>query len=345
MLDRLRTDFQLSVMTMLGACALLGITPFAVYRFLTAEYIVGVTDLCILFAIIANVGYAWITGDTRRSGLVLAVLINLGGIAVSLLLGDRGLFWLFPCFVTTFFLTTALRAVLINILPLLVLTINGTAFYSIQEMWSFIATSLVVSACAYVFARRNQSQRTILERLATHDPLTNAGNRRAMEEELMSAIATRQRSGLGYALIIFDLDHFKSINDRFGHGIGDRVLADCAELIRRHTRVVDALFRFGGEEFVLLMPGLGPEDVHAVAEKLRIRLAQELQTPGGPGVTASFGAAVLHDDETLEQWLQRADQALYRAKSEGRDRVVVAEPRARQQATEPDVAGVSSMLP
>lgn len=341
MLDRLRTDFQLSVMTMLGACAMLGITPFAVYRFLTQEYKVGVTDLCILLAVISTVGYAWLSGDTRRSGFALAILINIGGTAVSLLLGDRGLFWLFPCFVTTFFLTTALRAILINILPLLALVFTGTAFYSIQEQWSFVATSLVVSACAYLFALRNQSQRNILERLATHDPLTNAGNRRAMEEELMSAIATRQRNGLGYALIIFDLDHFKTVNDRFGHGVGDQVLASCAEVIRRHTRVVDALFRFGGEEFVLLMPGLGLDDVDAVAEKLRHKLSQELRTPAGPGaVTASFGAAVLHDNETLDQWLRRADQALYRAKAEGRNRVVVAGARVST-----GLAEASSMLP
>ena len=327
MLDRLRTDFQLSIMTLLGACALFGITPFAVYRFYSGEYRVGFTDVAILLSIVGTVSYAWMTGDTRRSGFCLAVLTCAGGSAVAILLGDRGLFWLFPAFVSTFFLTSARMAFLVNTLTLSFVAFQGAAFSSQQQMWSFIATSLVVSACAYVFARRNRSQRQVLERLATHDPLTNAGNRRALEEEMLAAIASKDRNSMGYALIIFDLDHFKQVNDRFGHGVGDRVLADCAELVRQHTRVVDGLFRFGGEEFVLLMPGLSMGDVFAVAEKLRQKLSRELVTPAGPGITASFGAAVLEPGESADDWLQRADNALYRAKTEGRDRTIVADPR------------------
>ncbi len=323
MLGRLKTDFQLSIMTLLGACALFGITPFAVYRFLTGEYLVGITDVAILASIVGTVCYAWVTGDTRRSGAILATLTCSGGIAVALLLGDRGLFWLYPAFLTTFFLTSAWFAVFINSACLVVLTVAGGAFESEQQLLSFVATSLVVSACAYIFARRNRTQRQILQRLATHDPLTNAGNRRAMEEELMAAIATKDRSGTQFALIIFDLDHFKRVNDRFGHNTGDSVLAQCADLVRRHTRAVDGLFRFGGEEFVILMPELGKADVFGVAEKLRGILARELVTPEGPCMTASFGAAVLEVRESMEQWLQRADMALYEAKSAGRDRVVV----------------------
>jgi len=323
MLGRLKTDFQLSIMTLLGASALFGISPFAVYRFLSGEYLVGVTDVAILASIVGTVCYAWLTGDTRRSGALLSTLTCAGGIAVALLLGDRGLFWLYPAFLTTFFLTTAWFAVTINSASLVVLCIEGGAFQTQQELLSFVATSLVVSACAYIFARRNRSQRQILQRLATHDPLTNAGNRRAMEEELMAAIATKDRSGTQFGLIIFDLDHFKRVNDRFGHNTGDSVLAQCADLVRSHTRVVDRLFRFGGEEFVVLMPELGKADVFGVAEKLRRILARELVTPEGPCITASFGAAVLEPRESMDQWLHRADMALYEAKSSGRNRVVV----------------------
>jgi len=127
---------------------------------------------------------------------------------------------------------------------------------------------------------------------------------------------------LGYGLVMLDLDHFKRVNDQHGHDAGDRVLIAFADLIHRSTRKVDRLFRFGGEEFVLLLPGTDVVGLERAIANLQSRIAEELRGPAGP-VTASLGAGVLRPDEDWTSWLARADVALFRAKADGRNRAVV----------------------
>jgi len=121
-----------------------------------------------------------------------------------------------------------------------------------------------------------------------------------------------------------DLDHFKQINDRFGHHVGDQVLVAFVELITRCCRKEDRLFRFGGEEFLLLLPNTEAEGLRTAAQNLLSKVANDLHGPGG-AVTVSIGGAILHSGEHWESWLQRADECLYRAKSEGRNRAVIAD--------------------
>ncbi|WP_166268802.1 GGDEF domain-containing protein [Marinobacter caseinilyticus] len=323
MFYRLRNNFRLSIITMLGVSAILGITPFAVYRFAEGNTLAGVVDSIIMLSISAFMVYAWVTGDTRRSGFCMALIACSGGAAVAFVLDTIGLFWLYPCFVTSFFLTSPRVAVFINFGTLLVLMYFGIGFESAEYMLSFATTAVVVSACAYIFALRNETQRRRLEQLATLDPLTGVKNRRAMEEELKAAAATYNRNGLSYALAILDLDHFKRINDEFGHAVGDEVLIDCVNLIAHNTRQADQLFRFGGEEFVLLLPGVDDEGMRSVMDNLHATLRRSLKSPAGP-VTASYGLALLRPGENADRWLERADEALYLAKDSGRDQIKVA---------------------
>lgn len=136
------------------------------------------------------------------------------------------------------------------------------------------------------------------------------------------------------ALIHFDLDRFKSVNDRHGHGVGDRVLEQAAGIIGAGLREGDPLARFGGKEFVALLPGADAEPAVRIAERIREQLsAARLQAP----VTLSAGVAVAGPEETLDGLTARADAALLRAKQAGRNRVVLAgladEPSARRAAT------------
>lgn len=322
MLHRLRADFHLSVITLLGASAVFGIVPFAVYRFLTRDYVAGVVDIFILLGIIVPVVYAWRTGDTRRTGIVLALISCGGGFTVATLLGDVGIFWLYPPFITCFFLVKPLEAVLINGLTMSALAIHNVAFDSTPQMFSFLTTSLVVSACAYIFANRHEFQRRQLEKLAELDPLTGVKNRRAMEQELQHAATVASENGMSYGLVMLDLDHFKQINDTHGHHVGDQVLVQLTSLISEGKRRSDHLYRFGGEEFVLLLPGVDIVGIRSVVNNLHQRILTHLKGPGGT-VTASLGAALLKPGECWRTWLERADQALYRAKAEGRNRVVI----------------------
>lgn len=154
--------------------------------------------------------------------------------------------------------------------------------------------------------------------VAEHDALTGVLNRDALSPRLSSAMADPGPSTLLYV----DVDHFKSINDRHGHGVGDQVLRRLAERCRGELRGVDALARLGGEEFVALLSGMRADEAQVVAE--RIRLAIEGDPAAVVPVTVSIGVAVREQGESIDAWVQRADQALYAAKHAGRNRVVLA---------------------
>lgn len=330
MLYRLKTDFRLSIITLLGISALLGISPFAVMRFVQGNILAGIVDVTIMLSITAGMVYAWVTGDTARTGLAMAIVASAGAVAVGAVVGEPGLFWLYPCLVTSFFLTESRYAIFINLAAVATLMVHGVAFSSTIQMLSFSATAVVVSCCAYVFAHRNENQRERLEHLATIDPLTGVKNRRSMDEELAMAAASAARTGISYALVLLDIDHFKKVNDEHGHSVGDEVLTEMVALIEQNVRKSDQLFRFGGEEFVLLMNGVDETGLRAVMHNLQHIMHKFLKHPGGK-VTASFGVALLKNGETPDDWLARADEALYKAKASGRDQIVYADDVATQE--------------
>jgi diguanylate cyclase (GGDEF)-like protein len=164
-----------------------------------------------------------------------------------------------------------------------------------------------------------------LAELATHDELTGLYNRRGLFELAQREFARARRTGRGLALVMADLDHFKEVNDRYGHLAGDEVLKRCAAVHAKLARASDLCGRLGGEEFLLLAPETDLEGAIALAERVRHSLRE--MDEGGIRVTASFGVTVLRDsDRSLDDMLRRADDALYRAKAGGRDRVAILAP-------------------
>jgi diguanylate cyclase (GGDEF)-like protein len=167
-----------------------------------------------------------------------------------------------------------------------------------------------------------------LQRLATTDPLTGADNRRSFGERASMELARSRRYQRPLSLLMLDLDHFKAVNDRFGHAVGDEVLRTFAQVCRETLRDADVFARMGGEEFAVLLVETSAGRASLVAERLRANVARlAIPTPGATSdavsVTVSAGAATANeDDETLDALLARADDALYRAKRAGRDRVV-----------------------
>ncbi len=164
-----------------------------------------------------------------------------------------------------------------------------------------------------------------LERLATHDALTGLHNRRHCDERLAECIAVGQRTGRAFALLVLDADHFKLINDRFGHATGDAVLQQLAQVLRTHTRGTDLLARYGGEEFVVLLPeNQTPDEAMAVAEKIRAAVDRATFAEVGH-VTMSIGLCIWEPtDRSVAGLVHRADLALYQAKHLGRNRVEAA---------------------
>jgi diguanylate cyclase len=164
------------------------------------------------------------------------------------------------------------------------------------------------------------------------DGLTKLDNRASLDEHLASVVRQAKGRGEGYALLMLDIDHFKKINDTFGHQVGDAVLTTLGTLLKETCRPTDFIARYGGEEFCLLLPGADGPGAAERAERLRERV-QRFPFRRGKGeevvpVTISIGAAAFHPDDTVETWVERADNALYRAKEEGRNRVALAGERA-----------------
>lgn len=160
-----------------------------------------------------------------------------------------------------------------------------------------------------------------LDRDAQTDPLTGLGNRRSLELSL----SLLEAEGRAFAAIALDIDHFKRVNDSHGHEIGDQLLRQLAELMRRCCREGDLLCRTGGEEFLMMLPGASLEVAAVVAERLRVTVQDTPLEPVG-AVTISLGVARWGGEAGGEpvETLSEADRALYRAKQEGRNRVVIA---------------------
>ena len=174
---------------------------------------------------------------------------------------------------------------------------------------------------------------------ATHDALTGVWNRGTILETLDREITRSRRERTPLGVLIGDLDHFKLVNDTYGHLAGDSVLRETTRRMQACVRPYDAIGRYGGEEFLVLLPGCDASATADKAEQLRAKVGQQpIETPAGPlRVTMSLGAVATASwpDESANQTLQMADAALYRAKEEGRNRIVVAGKAEREEAHHP----------
>lgn len=196
-----------------------------------------------------------------------------------------------------------------------------------QQFAAELSIARLAEAQQQVAEIRDVSQRKALEEqlrlLATTDPLTGALNRRSFQQRAEHELARSQRQGTPLCLAMLDLDHFKRINDQHGHAVGDQVLVAFSQLCRQQARSTDLFARFGGEEFVILLPDTDPQAAQQRLERLRNELqAQPIDSAQGPlPVRVSIGLAGAHQPDTLQQLLQRADAALYQAKAKGRNRL------------------------
>ena len=160
-----------------------------------------------------------------------------------------------------------------------------------------------------------------LEIQAKIDPLTGAFNRLGIEEAIGLGLQEWHKYRKPLSLIMIDIDHFKQVNDRYGHDIGDLVLSNLSNIVQQHIRTQDLLARWGGEEFVLVCRDTDIESARALADKLRELIAKQT-LHNKISITASFGVATLKTQENIEQLFKAADNALYKAKAAGRNRVV-----------------------
>lgn len=218
--------------------------------------------------------------------------------------------------------------------------VPGTPFYAVARLgkdnalmaWKRQALEASVAAVAVFLLLillvrshlRLLQQKRNLERLSITDELTGVYNRRHLVHAGRLEVERSQRQGLPMALVLVDADHFKAVNDRWGHAVGDQVLAHLAHRLAGVIRVTDVLARYGGEEFAVLLPDTDLAGAATIAERLRERVGGvPVRTPKADiAVTVSVGLAQLGSGETFDAMMNRADAALYQAKEGGRNRVV-----------------------
>ncbi|WP_370293300.1 GGDEF domain-containing protein [Thalassolituus sp.] len=159
---------------------------------------------------------------------------------------------------------------------------------------------------------------------AFRDPLTGAGNRVALDKTLGREVELAKRHGQSLSVLMLDLDHFKQVNDEFGHSMGDKVLKEAVVAMTGCIRQTDMCFRYGGEEFLIMLSSADQAGALRIAERIRMGIGRLMFTSekGSLQVTASIGCATLNMTDTMEELVQRADEALYVAKDSGRNRVI-----------------------
>ena len=196
------------------------------------------------------------------------------------------------------------------------LTLDARAMDALAET----AHRLALELEAGVERAHTHERFTALSRLALTDPVTGLTNRRGGEEALAREVSRARRGGAPLSLVLFDIDHFKSINDQAGHAVGDRVLRGISDILSASQRGSDLAMRWGGEEFLVLLPDVGLSGARTFAERVREHV-QNLVVADAGRITISGGVAELRGEEEAAAALARADANLYRAKAAGRNRV------------------------
>lgn len=319
--NRLSSEETLPIM--LSVAGAIGVFPMAVLRLRAGDWLIGLFDLFVVIGMLVLGVYVMRSQRVRLASVLLSILCVIGVIITVSLKGAGQVFWAFPSVLAVFFLLAPREAVvacgvlLVGLAPTLISDTAGLMATTV------LITLLVTTAFAYAFSVLTNDQRDQLVNLASRDPLTGAGNRRAFEERLSDIVAANRRTPVNASLLMLDLDHFKRINDDHGHDVGDEILVAVTQLVMQRIRVTDKLYRIGGEEFVIIVDG----NINAVAGRLAEELREQIETTAMPdscAVTVSIGVAQISPEEARRDWLKRADEALYAAKNAGRNQVSVA---------------------
>lgn len=319
---------------------LLGISSVPIlFGFCLYDLFVGNVVFSALIAVVAAVIAANTLHLYRTTrALVPFTVINLTALGALewgiLTLGLEVTLWAYPLAIVNSFVSERRPARILMAVGIGVLLPTVALVLPPEAAVRFAATYLMVCLFSDMAVSSLERLQDRLNDLAIRDPLTGAFNRRCLDLRLDDAIEQHRR-GLGaFSLIALDVDHFKQINDGFGHDAGDQVLVRLVETVQERLRAVDALFRMGGEEFVILCRGTAGRQAHGLAEAVRCEILAADLLPDR-AVTVSLGVVEYDDTKGKHDCLRRADQNLYRAKQCGRNRVWPPEPDDLGPAPDP----------
>jgi diguanylate cyclase (GGDEF)-like protein len=236
-------------------------------------------------------------------------------------LGVAGSYWAFLVAVAFYFILPEKLALVANVI--FAATVIPVAWNVLEhpDAIRFSSVLLGISFFAFLSIHEITRQHFLLKEKATIDPLTGLYNRSLLQYALEHTIRQSHRTSTAISLIMLDIDNFKSINDEYGHNVGDSVLESLGKLIRSYFRGSDIVFRIGGEEFLVLVHNTNEIGTLEIAEKLRLKIEEFPLIPGRT-ITASIGVAGIQPGMGWEEWMKLCDERMYRAKSNGKNQVV-----------------------
>ena len=318
-----RSIKETSLLLLSGILAV-AVIPLAYLRLRDEHWTLAFVDVGIVCIMLLLFVFVYVSRRTRTAGIFISLGFISAALMCTLLMGVGEVYWAFPALMVAYFMLDTRQATTLS---------GGFVGCFLAIVWDQLPAASLVKICltlvvtvllANAFSLTNRRQLETLRRMANVDPLTGAGNRRAQNLKLDAIHAIFRRNNSPACVLILDIDHFKKINDTYGHIVGDQLLVHLCELVRRSTRATESLYRYGGEEFVLVAEQTALDTAVNLAEKLCSQIAQEVFATGIQ-LTVSIGVAELQFGENRDGWLGRADAALYRAKGRGRNQVIVAE--------------------
>ena len=307
----------------LSAAGVLGVSPFMVLRYMQGEWVAAVVDTIIVIGFLGLGIYVYRTRRVEVASIAISIFCIAGVISTVYIIGPQQMYWAYPAIMAVFYLVRPRIAIVLVMVTVAAVAPRLIGHADTHVTTTVLVTIVVMSSFAFAFSLITNRQREQLVRLATKDPLTGAGNRRALDDKLNEIVNASKRSGSSASMLLLDLDHFKKVNDAHGHAVGDQILKRITEIINLRIRVTDSLYRVGGEEFVVVLEGQVLDRAAHLSEQLRTLVEANELVPDQP-VTISLGVAELRRDESADDWLHRADEALYRAKRAGRNSTEVA---------------------
>ncbi|WP_262694375.1 GGDEF domain-containing protein [Kordiimonas aquimaris] len=246
---------------------------------------------------------------------------------------EFGVYWVYVGIVTLFLMLELIDAAVSS------LVFTGAAFFLVSGhfetdvLFRIYSTVILVGAFSFCFSYLIDRLLDTLNATATHDPLTKALNRHTFHKSINAALEDHQRYQVIGVLFLFDLDHFKKINDEHGHITGDKVLRDVSKIVKNRIRETDQFFRYGGEEFAILLRHTPLQNAAFLADDIRARI-EEYAFTDGIRVTISGGISEVDSSIGVNTWIERTDTALYEAKSSGRNNIKIHIPALENWSSE-----------
>lgn len=320
-----KKDIEANLYIVFFTMALISIAGFGLYKASIGQSVIAFIDflICLFFAY--AVRQVILDTFVFKKKLVLVIVCMAGALSIIFLTANvSAIFWVYPAITGAFVLLGSRMALPLSII-FIILTIALAlpmipTFYFFNMLFSLILLCVSVS----IFSVRAETVNKQLIELVDIDPLTNLKNRRSLKGQLVNEITLHKNNIYQSSLLILDLDHFKKINDIYGHTIGDSILVKFSNMLKNSVRETDKVYRYGGEEFIIIANNTRLENAGKLAEHLR-QTTEKILTVNNKPVTVSIGVAEVDIEDTDVSWLHRADHALYKAKDSNRNAVYLAD--------------------